>query len=134
MDILVNSHSENENSPTIQEIFINIVSDSTPNYHSLSHEERVNLQRNLVNGILDVLKDFKTLAEKIKSLGPYRKIKSCDSLLKSNEICTICQNSYKMGEYKRELVCNHTFHKKCIDKWFKKNHNTCPICRYQVFH
>lgn len=28
----------------------------------------------------------------------------------------------------KKLKCNHIFHKKCIDKWFKK-HKKCPICR-----
>ena len=30
-----------------------------------------------------------------------------------------------------ELECKHTFHHKCIIKWFKSN-NTCPLCRKLV--
>lgn len=28
--------------------------------------------------------------------------------------------------------CNHTFHKKCINTWFKQ-HKNCPICRNTLF-
>jgi hypothetical protein len=61
-------------------------------------------------------------------LGPYKKIKGGDPLLKTNDICSICLDKYKEGLYKRTLECNHNFHKKCVDKWFKKE-PTCPICR-----
>lgn len=27
------------------------------------------------------------------------------------------------------MSCGHSFHKKCIFRWFRKNHETCPICR-----
>ena len=33
--------------------------------------------------------------------------------------------------------CNHTFHKKCIQKWkrnkYSKSRNLCPICRSEMF-
>jgi hypothetical protein len=61
-------------------------------------------------------------------LGPYKKIKGDDPLIKSNDTCSICLDKYREGLYKRTLVCNHSFHKKCVDKWFKKE-QTCPICR-----
>ena len=39
---------------------------------------------------------------------------------------------YKILEFKRELpICKHYFHKKCIDKWLKKN-ASCPICRDKI--
>ena len=62
------------------------------------------------------------------ALGGYKKIKKCDGLLKNNEECIICQENYKLNEGKRILPCKHTFHKKCVDKWFINN-NECPMCR-----
>ena len=65
-----------------------------------------------------------------QSLGPYYRIKSTDSIVKSNDRCSVCLEHYKVGTYKRTINCNHTFHKKCIDKWFKNTDNySCPICR-----
>jgi len=76
------------------------------------------------NGIIKI-------GDKIKrSLGPYYRINNNDSLIKNNEVCTVCLETYKVGTYKRNLCCSHTFHKKCIDKWFKISESqNCPICR-----
>ena len=40
--------------------------------------------------------------------------------------CVICLEDINGNN--KTLQCGHTFHKKCIKKWFKKN-NTCPTCR-----
>jgi len=64
-------------------------------------------------------------------LPKYRLIKKDDKLIKDEEKCVICLDNYKVNEYKRELKCGHVFHKKCIDKWFKKrsDNKSCPLCR-----
>lgn len=41
--------------------------------------------------------------------------------------CPICLQDMKT---KKTLSCSHSFHKNCIDKWFKIK-NTCPTCRDQ---
>lgn len=61
-------------------------------------------------------------------LGKYIRIKKNDKIV--GEDCIICSDEYKSGQYKRDLECKHTFHKKCIDKWFKMNKDMeCPVCR-----
>ncbi len=45
-----------------------------------------------------------------------------------NEKCIICLENYTQKCYKRNLPCNHYFHKKCIDKWILKCKPTCPLC------
>jgi len=61
------------------------------------------------------------------ALGKASRVKSGDPLL--SEHCHICMDDYKEKEFKRIIpLCNHCFHKKCIDKWLKKKGN-CPICR-----
>ncbi|KAK7500468.1 hypothetical protein BaRGS_00008375 [Batillaria attramentaria] len=42
--------------------------------------------------------------------------------------CHICMCHYDEGETERVLPCFHTFHVKCIDKWFEMQ-ATCPVCR-----
>jgi hypothetical protein len=60
-------------------------------------------------------------------LGKAHYIKKDDVILKND--CNICMEEYKYKQYKRILpICNHTFHKKCIDNWLKKN-SSCPVCR-----
>ncbi len=62
-------------------------------------------------------------------VSAYKQIKTDDILI--GQICGICQEEYKLRQYKRELECKHVFHKKCIDKWFK-NSITCPVCRAEL--
>ena len=40
-------------------------------------------------------------------------------------LCSICLESIKQS---KKIVCNHTFCKKCINKWYTIS-NKCPICR-----
>lgn len=66
----------------------------------------------------------------LNHLNKYQKIKNNDSII--DDDCIICMEKFESNQYKRVLdKCSHTFHKKCIDKWFKKNSGnmTCPICR-----
>jgi len=60
------------------------------------------------------------------------RIKESDDLIINKECCNICCEDYVVGQYKRTLpVCNHVFHKKCVDKWLKSKSN-CPICRNEL--
>jgi hypothetical protein len=68
---------------------------------------------------------------KIKEIG-YKKIKDLDQL--SDKTCSICLDDYCLGEYKKTLKCSHIFHKKCIDRWFKKDHLECPLCREKIIN
>ena len=47
---------------------------------------------------------------------------------KKSGTCVICLNPMISAHY---LSCGHYFHKKCINRWIKKN-NTCPTCREVV--
>jgi len=44
------------------------------------------------------------------------------------ETCVICFDPFKRNQHVRNLPCEHTFHRKCIDRWFSEK-TTCPICR-----
>jgi hypothetical protein len=47
--------------------------------------------------------------------------------------CPICIDKITDTDFVRLLPkCNHYFHKKCVDKWFKTN-DTCPCCRHVYF-
>ena len=68
---------------------------------------------------------FKTL--KFDITRGYKRIRPNDPLI--GEECSICCEEYTVNEYKRTLDdCDHTFHKRCCDKWIRVN-MTCPICR-----
>ena len=62
-------------------------------------------------------------------LGKPMYIKKDDELIDTD--CNICMDHFVYRQYKRTLPkCNHTFHKKCIDSWLKKN-SSCPVCRQE---
>lgn len=43
--------------------------------------------------------------------------------------CTICMDDFNDNEIIRTMVCNHVFHRMCIDKWLTKEDFKCPVCR-----
>lgn len=46
--------------------------------------------------------------------------------------CSICREDISQNEELRRLNnCSHTFHKVCIDQWFRTNVH-CPICRDDI--
>jgi len=74
----------------------------------------------------------------VSHLPKYRKVTNdmldvnCASKHLSSDLCSICQSRFKIGEYYRKLpICDHIYHKKCIDKWFTKDKERmkCPVCR-----
>jgi hypothetical protein len=67
-----------------------------------------------------------------KLLESYKKIKENDPIIQEGP-CSICLEKFEVGCFKRTLKCNHTFHKKCVDKWIHKE-KTCPICRTNPYN
>lgn len=45
--------------------------------------------------------------------------------------CSICIDNISFRQHVRTLGCNHAFHKKCIDNWFKRDRR-CPVCRAEA--
>jgi hypothetical protein len=66
--------------------------------------------------------------DKIKKIK-YHKIKE-----ENENECPICLEQFSLGEYQKTLDCKHCFHKKCIDRWFKKDNDFCPMCRLKVIN
>jgi len=47
--------------------------------------------------------------------------------------CAICLDflDFEKGEIISLRICNHNFHKKCINLWLEEN-NFCPLCRKSI--
>lgn len=61
-------------------------------------------------------------------LPKYRRVTEADA----GESCSICLEELTPNTYKRNLHCNHLFHKKCIDAWLRQctvSNMSCPMCR-----
>jgi hypothetical protein len=51
---------------------------------------------------------------------------------KEDDNCAICQDSMEEEQQLRRLNhCHHTFHKSCVDTWFRTNVH-CPTCRHDI--
>lgn len=71
--------------------------------------------------------------QNVKKCNPNIKKNYCKKKCKENKNdCSICLQSICRKKNETKLSCNHTFHSKCIDKWFKKD-NRCPLCRKKEF-
>lgn len=46
--------------------------------------------------------------------------------------CCICLDTGTAAQCK-QLGCGHTFHRRCIQRWFKRGSLTCPMCRVVCF-
>jgi hypothetical protein len=68
--------------------------------------------------------------KQIKTIGKSKKVKPETDICQ--ETCPICIDEFKPNELYRNLTCGHQFHKKCIDRWFRKDHSDCPMCRQSV--
>ena len=47
--------------------------------------------------------------------------------IKTELICPVCMEEIR--EYSCRTECGHILCKQCIESWFNKNKDTCPLCR-----
>ena len=101
----------------------------------------ISLQDIFINTLLNEVEILNNISiqamQKILNKIEFQKLKKGYKKVKEEDIdceCNICCNNFEKNEFKRTLQCNHTFHKKCIDKWVNKYKNqSCPVCRQNVF-
>ena len=46
--------------------------------------------------------------------------------------CTICMKEELKNEDIYTTDCNHSFCKECLDDWFQRGNNSCPLCRSEI--
>jgi hypothetical protein len=46
--------------------------------------------------------------------------------------CAICMKEGLKNEDIYTTDCNHSFCKSCLDDWFKRGNQTCPLCRSHI--
>ena len=99
--------------------------DSTTN----SILEELNISHSELESLFDYIfeRKIKSRQEITNILGPYTISKS-----NSDNNCVICIDNIKAKQHQRILECKHTFHRKCIDKWFEIK-DECPVCRFSYF-
>jgi len=133
--LLLMNHEINLNDPnSIQELqdILNHFEDTTvrengENQYIIEFEFLINDQHS--RQIDELPNRFKTMKEIDESLGKAEYIKKNNHEIIGQE-CVICTDTFQVRQYKRTLhCCKNIYHKKCIDKWLKKN-SSCPFCRF----
>ncbi|KAL5698572.1 RING-type E3 ubiquitin transferase [Ranunculus cassubicifolius] len=51
--------------------------------------------------------------------------------LGSETECAVCREGLLVNDKMQELPCKHLFHPPCLKPWLDE-HNSCPICRYEL--
>jgi len=49
-----------------------------------------------------------------------------------NSRCCFCFDDFSEGEKVCRVACGHLFHLLCINSWFDRGQQSCPICRREV--
>ncbi|KDP20379.1 hypothetical protein JCGZ_05262 [Jatropha curcas] len=47
-------------------------------------------------------------------------------------LCAVCKDQFVIDVDAKLLPCNHLFHPDCILPWLNSNHDSCPLCRFQL--
>ncbi|KRZ80978.1 RING finger protein [Trichinella papuae] len=68
-------------------------------------------------------------ARKTLTKLPVKTLRNGDNEL--NSLCPVCIEPFHDGDVIRILVCNHLFHKTCVDPWLLQ-HRTCPLCKLDI--
>lgn len=48
-----------------------------------------------------------------------------------DEMCSVCQETFRCDKFAMKLQCGHTFHTTCIGTWLGRK-PTCAVCRAQI--
>ncbi|XP_052280490.1 uncharacterized protein LOC127878111 isoform X2 [Dreissena polymorpha] len=69
------------------------------------------------------------LSNTVRSQLPTERYKQNNK--EKSEECPVCMEKYVEGVHLTTLPCFHSYHSKCIDKWFT-DHDICPVCRLEI--
>lgn len=61
-----------------------------------------------------------------------QKEKHPESLLTIDPVCAICLDEFDEGAQIRGLRCSHAFHTQCLDEWFGRYNEYCPLCHRTI--
>jgi hypothetical protein len=117
------SKSESEEEENDTETRENILRDDDINPDEMTYEELLELGEQIGY----VSRGF--TEEQIK-LIPIVKYKKSNSDI-ADEMCSVCQYDYLPGERLRKMSCLHSFHRRCVDDWLKRE-KVCPNCKEEV--
>ncbi|OSS52487.1 hypothetical protein B5807_02051 [Epicoccum nigrum] len=61
-----------------------------------------------------------------------QKEKHPGSGLTTDPVCAICLDQFDQDAQIRGLHCSHAFHTQCLDEWFGRCNEFCPLCHRTI--
>jgi len=61
-----------------------------------------------------------------------QKEKHPGSVLTTDPVCAICLDEFNEDAQIRGLRCSHAFHTQCLDEWFGRCNEFCPLCHRTI--
>ncbi|XPS80023.1 hypothetical protein M3J09_011986 [Ascochyta lentis] len=61
-----------------------------------------------------------------------QKEKHPNLLFATDPICAICLDEFNEDAQIRGLRCSHAFHAQCLDEWFGRYNEFCPLCHRTI--
>jgi hypothetical protein len=125
----IESNNEDDDQPTNQLI------NQSSNLSHLSHLTNNTFIDMAVNmgikdyNMLNLIDRFSSVGFGLKDINSF----GMKITLTSNTECTICLETYNIGNEFYYMKCGHIFCLNCTEKWFKLN-SKCPICNYDFLH
>ena len=90
--------------------------------------KQININMSFIFGLFDSLQNIKNNNDENGILNDLEEVEFNDQFKNKEEIkCTICLESYAIGDKISYLPCAHLFHTSCIKNWVRIK-NKCPIC------
>ena len=117
--------NSNSNSKEINDVIMHLIDEYNKNSKDNYKVNYIYLNKKIIGKLNNVF---------LKDLCKYKKTKKKDKFIGCK--CTICMDNIEVNQYVRKLpICNHVYHKKCIDNWLKNDDNkSCPLCKRSFKH
>ncbi|OAL47197.1 hypothetical protein IQ07DRAFT_613824 [Pyrenochaeta sp. DS3sAY3a] len=90
---------------------------------ALEKEERTKMRLDELESIIKTQHFYDWLAtQKEKNPGS----------VTTDPICAICLDDFEDDAQVRGLRCSHAFHSHCLDEWFTRYNEYCPLCHRPI--
>ncbi|KAH7391147.1 hypothetical protein DE146DRAFT_680154 [Phaeosphaeria sp. MPI-PUGE-AT-0046c] len=90
-------------------------------------EERMKQRLNDIDGIIKAQLFSECVAKRKE-----RQTKSQTLFESSEPLCAICLDIFDNDAQVRDLRCGHVFHTQCLDEWFARFNEYCPLCHRPI--
>lgn len=95
-------------------------------------EEIVGLEDAIRATLQDVPRGAPPASKKVVAKLPQVKVTHEDlQRLGAETVCCVCREALSVGDVMQEMPCHHSFHPACLKPWLDE-HNSCPVCRFEL--